>query len=134
MNSQKSIRLIVGISISIGLLHFLIGPDYRGPFRNFITGYLIDILLPMNTYLLGQLPLRKIFSVSKSRVVASLGTFTFGAVVEYLQYLGMDFLGKTYDPLDLLMYALGVGLGIMIDCLLLDRWEKGCGGSSFAEM
>jgi hypothetical protein len=88
----------------------------------------------MNTYLLAQLPLRKIFSVSKSRVVASLGTFTFGAVVEYLQYPGMDFVGKTYDPWDLLMYALGVGLGIVIDCLLLDRWEKGGGGSSFAEM
>ena len=124
MKSQRSIRLIVGISIAVGLLHFLIGPEYQGAFRKFMTGHLIDILLPMNTYLLGQLPLRKIFSVGTSRGVASLGTFTFGALVEYLQYLGMDFLGKTYDPWDLLMYALGIGIGMGVDHLILDPWEK----------
>ena len=124
MNSQKSIRLIVGISIAVGLLHFLIGPEYRGPFRNFITGHLIDILLPMNTYLLGQFPLRKIFSVRTSRGVASLGTFSFGALVEYLQYLGIDFLGTTYDPWDFFMYALGVGLGLAMDVVMLDPWER----------
>jgi len=116
----------VGISIAIGLLHFLIGPGYQGPFRLFMTGYLIDILLPMNCYLLGQLFLRKYFPVINSRIIAGLGTFVLGALVEYLQYRGLDFLGSTYDPWDLLMYAMGVGLGLVIDCLLLDRWEKGC--------
>lgn len=114
----------MGISIVIGLLHFLIGPEYKGPFRLFMTGYLIDILLPMNTYLLGQLPLRKIFSVKNSRIIASLGTFAFGALVEYFQYKGLDFLGATYDPLDLVMYALGVCMGFGIDSLILEPWEK----------
>ncbi len=124
LKNKNSIRFIVGISILVGLLHFLIGPDYQGPFRNFMTGHLIDILLPMNCYLLGQLPLRKHFSVRNSRVMAALGTFTFGALVEYTQYLGLDFLGSTYDPLDLMMYALGVGLGLGVDRILLDPWEK----------
>ena len=114
----------MGISIAVGLLHFLIGPDYQGPFRSFVTGYLIDLLLPMNTYLLGQLPLRKIFSVKHSRILAGLGIFAFGALVEYLQHLGLDFLGNTYDPWDLCMYALGIGLGLGIDYLLMEPVEK----------
>ncbi len=89
-----------------------------------MTGHLIDILLPMNCYLLGQLPFRKYFSVRISRVMAGLGTFALGVLVEYTQYLGLDFLGSTYDPLDLMMYTLGVGLGLGIDRILLDPWEK----------
>ena len=120
----------MGISIAVGLLHFLPGPDYKGPFRPFITGYLIDLLLPVNMYLLGQLALRKNLAVNTSRILAGLGTFGFGALVEWLQYLGLDFLGSTFDPWDLLMYALGVCLGLGLDILVLDRWEKGCDKSS----
>ena len=118
----------MGISIAVGLLHFLIGPAYQGPFRSFVTGYLIDILLPMNCYLLAQVALRKQFSVRNSRLLAVLGTFAFGAMVEYLQYLGLDFLGNTYDPWDLIMYGLGIGLGQGIDRLILDPWEKATDG------
>jgi len=120
----------VGISIAVGLLHFLIGPDYKGPFRPFMTGYLIDLLLPMNMFLLGQLALRKNFAVKTSRVLAGLGIFGFGALVEWLQYRGLDFLGRTFDPWDLLMYALGICMGLGLDILVLDRWEKRCDKSS----
>ena len=123
----------MGISITVGLLHFLIGPHYQGPFRSFVTGYLIDLLLPMNTYLLGQLLLRKNFCVKQSRILVGLGTFAFGALVEYLQHLGLDFLGNTYDPRDLCMYALGVGMGLGIDSLILDQWEKSFGAGSFSD-
>jgi len=34
------------------------------------------------------------------------------------------FLGSTYDPLDILMYAIGVGLGIVIDLTIIDKFEK----------
>jgi hypothetical protein len=133
LKSKSSIRVIVGISIAVGLLHFLIGPEYQGPLRLFLTAYLIDILLPMNVYLLAQLPLRKQFTVKNSRILAALGTLAFGFAVEYLQYLGLDFLGNTFDPWDLFMYALGVGLGLGIDISVLDRWEKRHGESSFSD-
>jgi hypothetical protein len=124
VKNKKSKWLIVGISLVIGGLHFLIGPNYQGPFRTFMNSYLIDILLPMNVYLLSQLGLRGHMSLVLSRVVGGLGTFSVGMTVEFMQYLGIDFLGTTFDPWDLLMYALGILTGLGIDFGILDSWEN----------
>jgi hypothetical protein len=122
LKNKKSIYLIVAISLFVGLLHFLIGPDYRGIGKHFIRGYLIDILLPFNLYLLLQLSLRKNLSVAKSRIIGAVIPFSFGTIVELLQLNNIEFLGSTYDPLDLLMYAIGVGLGIMMDFTIISRF------------
>ena len=124
MKNKRSIYLIVSISIFVGLLHFIIGPNYEGVFKHFIRGYLIDILLPLNLYLLLQISLRKKISVTKSRMIAALFTFSFGITVEILQLNGINFLGRTYDPLDILMYAIGIGLGIVIDLTIINKLEK----------
>jgi hypothetical protein len=124
MKNKTSIHLIVAICLFVGLLHFLIGPDYQGPFRDFIRGYLIDILLPFNLYLLLQISLRKSLSVDKSRIVAALLIFSFGTLVEILQWNKIDFLGSTFDPIDLLMYGLGIGLGIVMDLTIINNFEK----------
>ncbi len=69
MRNSISKLIIVLISLFVGLLHFLIGPDYQGVFKNFIRGYLIDILLPMNLYLLLQISLRQHFTLNKARLI-----------------------------------------------------------------
>ncbi len=124
MKNKKSIYLIVAISLFVGLLHILIGPDYQGIFRPFIRGYLIDILLPFNLYLLLQISLRKNLTVYKSRILGAALTFSFGTFVEILQLNEIDFLGSTYDPLDILMYGIGVGLGIVMDLTIIAGFEK----------
>lgn len=124
MKNRKSIYIIVSISLFVGLLHFVIGPDYQGIFRHFIHGYLIDILLPMNLYLLLQLSLRKNTSVNNARITGAILTFAFGTIAEILQFYEIEFLGSTYDPWDLLMYGIGVGIGIGIDLTIIDRFEK----------
>ena len=124
MKNKKSIYIIVSISIFVGLLHFVIGPDYQWIFRHFIRGYLIDILLPMNLYLLLQISLRKNISVNKARIIGAVFAFVFGAIVEILQFYEIDFLGRTYDPLDILMYGIGIGFGIAIDLTIIDKFEK----------
>jgi hypothetical protein len=124
MKNKKSIYIIVSISLFVGLLHFVIGPDYQGLFRHFMRGYLIDILLPMNLYLLLQISLRKNISVIKARIIGALFTFAFGTIVEILQFYEIEFLGRTYDPWDILMYGIGVGLGILIDLTIIDKFEK----------
>lgn len=63
-------------------------------------------------------------SVFLARLAGAGFTFSFGVVVEILQAYHVQFLGTTYDPLDILMYAIGVGLGILLDLTLLDRLEK----------
>lgn len=124
MKNKKSTYIIVSISIFVGLLHFVIGPDYQGMFKHFIRGYLIDILLPMNLYLLIQISLRKNISVNKARITGAIFTVAFGTTVEILQFYKIEFLGRTFDPWDLLMYVFGVGLGILIDFAIIDRLEK----------
>ncbi len=124
MKSKKSIYLIVSISLFVGLLHFVIGPNYQGICKDFIRSYLMDVLLPMNLYLLLQIALRKNVSVNKSRIIAAIVTLAFGTVVELLQFYEIELFGRTYDPLDLLMYGIGVGLGILMDLMLLKRFEQ----------
>jgi len=124
LKNKNSIYLIVAISLFVGLLHFLIGPNYQGILKHFIRGYLIDILLPFNLYLLLQISLRKKIAVTKSRIIGAVFTLSFGTIVEILQLNKIEFLGSTYDPLDILMYGTGVGLGIIMDLTIINRFEK----------
>lgn len=124
MNNKKSTYIIVSISLFVGLLHFVIGSDYQGIFKHFIRGYLIDILLPMNLYLLLQISLRNSVKVYKARIIAATFTFTFGTVIEILQFFKIKLFGSIYDPWDILMYGIGVGLGILIDLIIIDKIEK----------
>ena len=124
MKNKKSINLIVGISLFVGLLQLLIGPNYQGALKSFISGYLIDILLPLNFYLLLQIAFRKIFKVNKSRVIGATFTFFFGVFVEILQFYKIEFFGKTYDPLDIVMYGFGVGLGLLLDFIIINKLEN----------
>lgn len=108
----------------VGLLHFLISPDYHGKYETFIKGYVIDILLPMNLYLLLQVSLRRMISKARSRIFGALITFILGIAVEFLQWHDIHILGTTFDPLDIVMYGSGIFLGILIDLLLLEIYES----------
>ena len=124
MKSQKSVYIIVAISLFVGMLHLLIGPDYNGICRDFLRGYLIDILLPANVYLLLQLVLRKKYSLVACRLSGALITFLIGVTVETLQFFKIEFLGSTFDPLDFLMYGTGVFIGLLIDYLVIEKIEN----------
>ena len=124
MHNRKSKLFITGLSLCTAALHFITGPQYKGPFPDFVNGYLIDLVLPMSFYLLLQVGGRDHFSVRATRIGAAVFTFGFGILVELLQYYQVDFLGHTFDPLDILMYGTGVCAGIGIDLTLIDRWEN----------
>lgn len=124
MKNRKSLYTIVAISLFVGLLHFVTGPGYKGPFAGFVHNYLIDLLLPMNLYLLLQVGGRDYFSKKTTRIAAAIFTFGLGTLVEILQYYKIDFLGSTYDYWDLVMYGSGTAAGILIDFTLIEKWEK----------
>jgi hypothetical protein len=110
--------VITGIALTVGALHFITGENYRGPLPDFVNGYLIDILLPMSLYLL--------LSLFPNRVICSplfraWAVFGFGCLVETSQYFGRPIFGTTFDPLDLLAYAGGVLLGVLLDLVLFPR-------------
>jgi hypothetical protein len=106
------------IALTVSLLHFATGENYRGPFPVFVNGYMIDILLPMTLYLLMGLSEVKWI---RSTLFRAAAVFSFGCVVETSQYLGYPIFGSTFDLFDILAYAGGVLLGIFLDRILFPR-------------
>ena len=116
---------ITGIALTVGALHFITGENYRGPFPVFVNGYLIDVLLPMALYLLLSLFESKLIRAPLFRACTVFG---FGCFVEASQYFGYPIFGSTFDPFDILAYASGVFLGILLDLVIFPRlipsWQR----------
>jgi len=109
---------VVCMVVPIALLHFFTGSAYKGPWPEFINGYLMDILVPFAFYLL--LTLQETALLEPWPVKALL-VFGAAACVEIAQYVGVPIFGRTFDPLDFAMYGLGVALAIILDRLVLPR-------------
>jgi len=117
-------HVVVGICLVIGLLHLVTGPTYRGPFPGFVRGYLIDIVLPFAMYLLLGVSWRVL---ADSPLARGLMVLAVGGTVEALQYLGVPIFGATFDPLDLVMYAIGVAGGVIVELVVAPRFGGGGG-------
>lgn len=113
----------VGICLVVGALHLFTGPDYHGPFRPFVTGYLIDLVLPFSLVLLLGIGLERSPRLRHPAVRAT-AVFILGAVVEFLQYLGVPLFGRTFDPLDLLMYATGAVAALAFERLAFPPYPE----------
>jgi thiamine transporter ThiT len=110
--------IVVSIALFVGLLHFVTGPAYRGPLPVFVNGYLIDILLPFAMFLVLGVADQPIL---QNRVVRGVSVFAVGAVTETLQYFGVPIFGRTFDWLDYLMFAAGIGLAAVFEQVVLAR-------------
>jgi hypothetical protein len=117
-HARRKLFICFAIMIPVALLHFVVGPQYRGPYRNFVNGYLIDIILPFAVYFLLTIP--KNLLSRKSWLRAGI-VFAIGATVETAQYFGLAVLGQTFDPLDYVMYAGGVLCAIIFDKFIFPR-------------
>jgi hypothetical protein len=110
--------IVVIIAVVVGLLHFLTGPGYRGPFPAFVNGYMIDVALPFAMYLvLGIAEL----SILRSGIARGTLVFAIGATTETLQYFGVPIFGQTFDVLDYLMFGVGIGLAAVFERMVLSR-------------
>lgn len=114
-------HVVVGICLVVGLLHFVAGPRYNGPWPGFVRGYLIDILLPFALYLLLGVSWRVL---AGSRLARGFVVLAVGGTAEGLQYLGLPLFGTTFDPLDLVMYALGVTGGVIVELVVAPRFSN----------
>lgn len=108
--------VVVAICLAVAALHFFTGPQYRGPLRAFVTGYLLDLVLPFSLVLLLGVGSDRSPTLRPPAVRAT-AVFLLGAAVELLQYLGVPLFGRTFDPLDLLMYATGATAAPVFECL-----------------
>ena len=108
--------IVVIIAIIVGLLHFITGHSYTGPFPILVNGYMIDILLPFAMFLVLGVAKQNFFrtTISKSFLV-----FTIGAVSETLQYFGVPIFGRTFDLFDYLMFIIGIFLAYIFEKTVL---------------
>lgn len=116
LKNYKRVFVVI-LGISVALLHFIIGPNYRGALRSFLTGYLIDIVLPFVLYFLFTLNINQ----TTQKIAVGAGIFIFGTAIEYLQYRGVGIFGRTYDPYDFVAYFVGVASAVMFDLIVWDK-------------
>jgi hypothetical protein len=103
--SRKGVAVTLGLAV--GAMHLFTGPNYSGAARPFVTGYLIDLVLPFFLVLLLGVDPGRMRALRSPTIRAAL-VFLIGVIVETAQFFNVPLFGRTFDPLDLMMYAIGV--------------------------
>jgi hypothetical protein len=118
MNRKKGVVLIIMFLIAAV---FAIGADWAGhAAQRFFKSWFADIAIPFGYYFLLVLvedqfrPLQKWF-------VKAIAIFALCSLSETLQYFGIYALASVFDPLDFVMYAIGVALAAFVDRIIFTR-------------
>jgi hypothetical protein len=105
----------------IALVHVFRGGTYLPePLSTLYYSYFSDIALPFGFYFLLWMNDDRAPFLRDWRVKALL-VFGVASATELLQAFGVPLLGRTFDPLDFLMFAVGVLLAVLLDRGLLHR-------------
>jgi hypothetical protein len=115
--------VVVAICLAVAALHLITGTHDRGPFSAFVSGYLIDLALPFAFVLLLGIGLRGSPTLRLPAVRAA-AVFLLSAAVEFCQYLGIPLFGRTFDPVDLLMYAAGAMAAVAFERLVFESYPQ----------
>lgn len=125
-NQVRRKAVVICTMLIIAGMHFVTGPQYHGPFPGFVNGYLMDILVPLGVYFLMtlcNLPLCRTWISRAAMVLVA------ASCVEIAQSRGIEIFGSYYDPMDFVMYAIGVVVAVVLDKLVFPRifgfWVEG---------
>jgi hypothetical protein len=117
--------VVVTILLFIALIHFFrVGTYLRGSLFKLYYGYFSDIIVPFGMYFLLCLRDDRRGLLRDWRIKAAL-VFGIAAFTEVMQAFNMPLLGRTFDPLDFVMFAAGVALAALADRILLTRLLSG---------
>ena len=109
------VAIVLGIELAIALVHVLhLGRLLEGVAFTLYTGFASDVLVPFGIYFLlvpqeGTLPALRPWAAKAALVFAA------ASFAEVAQGLGVPLLGRTFDPLDFIMFAIGVLLAAVMD-------------------
>ena len=120
--SVPKILIILLIQVAIALIHvFRLGQIFQGQAYHLYYSYFSDFILPFGTYFLLSLNEVAISVLRKWYVKAGL-VFALATVAEICQFFGIEVLGATFDPFDILMYGMGVLVAAFIDVKVFARY------------
>ena len=113
--------VVVGLELIIAVIHIIGIRNYlSGQLYEYYTGYFSDIALPFGFYFLLCINDTR-FPSLKKWYVKSLIIFCLASTAEILQFFGIPLLGRTFDPVDFVMYGIGVLLAAIVEKQLFER-------------
>lgn len=100
---------------------FVIGADWANEtIHRFFHSYFADIIIPFGFYLLLILNEENFVFLKKWQVKAGT-VFALCALSETLQYFDIYALARVFDPIDYVMYGLGVIFAVFVDRVILKK-------------
>ena len=120
--SLPKIIFVILIQVAIALIHvFRLGQIFQGQAYSLYYSYFSDLILPFAAYFLLSLQEITISVFRKWYVKASL-IFALTTLAEICQFFGIEVLGVTFDPFDILMYGIGVSAAALIDVKVFTKY------------
>jgi hypothetical protein len=121
-NSLPKILIIILIQVAIAMIHiFRLGQIFQGQAYNLYYSYFSDFILPFGAYFLLSLNDVTISVFRKWYIKAGL-IFALTTFAEICQFFGIEVLGVTFDPIDILMYGIGVSIAALIDVKVFAKY------------
>ena len=126
--SEKTKRTIFVVVLQLAMaMLFIANPSWMGgSMRVIYQSYFADVIIPFSFYFLLTL-VSDNFKQLKKWWVKALLVFGLCAFSETLQYFGVYALATVFDPVDYLMYGVGVLLAAFVDRQIFARmlpfWE-----------
>ncbi len=118
MNNKKLVVVVIMLLIASV---FVVGADWAGPAAlRFFKNWFADLAIPFGYYFLLVL-IEDQFRPFQKWQVKAISIFALCSLSETLQYFGIYALATTFDPLDYLMYAIGVLLAAFTDRIIFTR-------------
>ncbi len=118
-HSIPRILIIIFIQLVIAAIHaFRLGQVFNGQLYILYYSYFSDLIIPFGGYFLlsindASIPVLRRWYI-KAGIIFFLATSS-----EILQIFGIEILGVTFDPIDILMYGAGVSIAAFIDVKIL---------------
>ena len=113
--------VVIGIQLIVALIHaFRVGTFLSGPWYRLYYSFFSDLILPFAFYFLLCMNEPQYSFLRPWWVKATL-IFSLMTTSEICQYFGVYAFGVTFDPLDIVMYGLGVTAAVLVDTQLFSR-------------
>ncbi len=118
---EKQKVLVVGIQLMLVVVLVVGSRVTSGWVRIWYSSYFADVALPFGFYFL-LMVVGQQWAVLKEWWKKALAVFGLCAISETLQYMGIFALARVFDPMDYVMYGVGVLLAVVVERKVLARW------------